>query len=138
MLPAIQQAAFRDDQHSFLYNGLFGNPVFCDPGSTRFQDLMDRSYEISKGPDEPEGPTRMQRWRRVLRTTCNNDKMLSYSCAAAQQNCSSETWGPSQIHFSMCCNTFQKIVILIILGRHFGLGVPRAKISSNCAGRFQK
>ena len=67
-LPGVAQVAFKNDQHNFLYNGLFGNPVFCDPGFTGFQDLMDRSYEISKGPDEPEGPTRIQRWRRVLRT----------------------------------------------------------------------
>ena len=34
----------------------------------RFQDLMQRYHENSKGPDQPEGPTKMQRWRRVLRT----------------------------------------------------------------------
>ena len=59
---------FKNEQCNFLFHVLWGNPVFFDPEITRFQDLMQRSYENSKGSDQPEGPARMQRWRRVLRT----------------------------------------------------------------------
>ena len=68
MFPAVEQIAFRNYQYNFLHNGLLGNPVFYEFGFTRFQDLVQRYHENSKGPDEPEGPTRIQRWRRVLRT----------------------------------------------------------------------
>ena len=48
------------DARAFLFSSTLVIP--------RFQDLMQRSHENSKGPDQPEGPTKMQRWRRVLRT----------------------------------------------------------------------
>ena len=58
---------FKNDQCNFLFHVQFGNPVFFEPGITRFQDLMQRSYENSKGSDQPEGPARIQKWSRVVR-----------------------------------------------------------------------
>ena len=68
ILEAFKHVGFKNDQCNFLYHALLGNPVFRIAGLTGFADLMQRSYENSKGSDQPEGPARIQRWRRVLRT----------------------------------------------------------------------
>ena len=59
MFPAVEQVAFRNYQYNFLYHGLLGNPVFYAFGFARFQDLVQRYHENSKGPVQPEGPTRI-------------------------------------------------------------------------------
>ena len=68
MLDAIKQEPCKNDQHNLLYHAQISNLIIDVKSVTGFQDLQQRYHENSKVAEQPEGPARVERWRRVLRT----------------------------------------------------------------------